>query len=342
MADRNVSRGRSNRLRARWAAVCAGLALSLTGALPGMAAASGTPAAAASDTPAPPRPPGRLLDGPAAFLGGFLHPDAPPAGADDWGCRPTRKHPRPVVLLHATWANAHANWSMLAPWLKQQGYCVFAPNYGGAPGSPFKASGPVPVSARQIAGYVDRVLEATGARQVDLVGHSQGGGVTPRWYLRFEGGTDPAHPKQNKVRRLIGLAPSNHGTTALGLGTLATALGLNPAISAVVGQAWSDQMVGSEVNQKLDRDGDTQPGVHYTVIATRLDEVVTPYTNQFLTAGPGAKVRNITIQDVCPEDLSEHVSIAYDTNAAQLVSNALDPAHAKPVQCGLSLPVLGG
>ncbi|MGW6910377.1 alpha/beta fold hydrolase [Streptomyces sp. NPDC054940] len=331
MSERNVSRRGSNRLRARWAAVCVGLALSLTGGLQS--------AAATSDTP---EPPGGLLDAPAAFIEGSLHPDEPPAGADDWSCKPTRKHPRPVVLLHATWTNALSDWSMLAPWLKQQGYCVFTPNYGGAPGSPFKASGPVPASARQIAGYIDRVLKATGARQVDLVGHSQGGGVTPRWYLRFEGGTDPAHPKRNKVRRLIGLAPSNHGTTALGLGTLATTLGLNPVVSTLVGQAWSDQMVGSDVNKKLDRDGDTQPGVDYTVIATRLDEVVTPFTNQFLTAGPRATVRNFTIQDVCPEDLSEHVSLAYDTNAAQLVRNALDPAHAKPVRCGLSLPLLGG
>ncbi|MBT2420292.1 alpha/beta fold hydrolase [Streptomyces sp. ISL-22] len=334
MSERKVSRRRSNRQRTRWAVVCAGLAVSLTVGLQGAAAASGTPV--------PPRPPGRVLAVPAALAGGLVHPDASPAGANDWSCRPTRKHPRPVVLLHGSAANAYNNWSMLSPWLKRQGYCVFAPNYGGAPGSPFKATGPIPESARQVAGYVDRVLKATGARQVDLVGHSQGGGPTPRWYLRFEGGTDPAHPKRNKVRSLIALAPSNHGGTVSGIGTLTTKLGLNPTVSAVVGQAWSDQMVGSEMNRKLDRGGDTQPGVRYTVIATRYDEFATPYHNSFLTAGPGATVKNILIQDVCPQDVSEHLSLAYDSNAAQLVSNALDPAHAQPVRCGLSLPVLGG
>ncbi|QOV33840.1 alpha/beta fold hydrolase [Streptomyces ferrugineus] len=334
MSDRKVSRSRSNPRRSRWAAVCAGAALSLTAGLPGDAAAS--------DTPSPSRPLGQVLDVSAAVAGGLRNPDAPPAGANDWDCRPTRRHPRPVVLLHGSAGNAFNNWSMLSPWLKREGYCVFAPNYGGPPGSPFQATGPIPESARQVARYVDRVLKATGSRQVDLVGHSQGGGPTPRWYLRFEGGTDPAHPKRNKVRSLIALAPSNHGGNVSGVGTLITKLGLNPTVSAVVGQAWSDQMVGSAVNRKLDRGGDTQPGVRYTVIATRYDEFATPYRNNFLTAGPGATVRNILIQRICPQDMSEHLSLAYDTNAAQLVRNALDPAHARPVRCGLSLPVLGG
>ncbi|MFE9449985.1 esterase/lipase family protein [Streptomyces sp. NPDC006739] len=334
MSVRSVSRRRPVRRRTRWAAVCAGLALALTGGLQGEAAASaGT---------APPKPSGHLLSLPVALAASLVHPDAPPPGADDWNCKPGSAHPRPVVLLHGTWENAYANWSLLAPWLKQAGYCVFAPDFGGAPGVPFKATAHIPDSARQIADYVDRVLRATGAHQVDLVGHSQGGGLLPRWYLRFDGGTDPAHPARNKVHSLIGLAPSNHGTTGAGIGTLTDKLGLTEPVSLVIGQAYADQLVGSQVNTTLDRDGDTQPGVDYTVIATRYDEVVTPYQHQFLAAGPGATVRNITIQDICPQDKSEHVSIAYDTNALQLVGNALDPAQAQPVQCGISLPLLGG
>ncbi|MER6731270.1 esterase/lipase family protein [Streptomyces puniciscabiei] len=333
MADPWVSGRRSNRRRGRWAAFCAGLALAL---------GVGQGVAAAAADPAPPAPKGKILALPLAALGGLVHPDAPPPGADDWSCKPTREHPRPVVLLHGTWANAYDDWGLMSPYLKQLGYCVFAAEYGGAPGNPVKATAHVPDSARQIADYVDRVLTATGAHQVDLVGHSQGGGLTPRWYLRFDGGTDPAHPERNKVHSLIGLAPSNHGTTGSGLGTLTTKLGLDPTVSLLAGQAYSDQLVGSEVNTTLDRDGDTQPGVSYTVIATRLDEVVTPYTHQFLTAGPGATVKNITIQDICREDASEHLSIAYDSNAAQLVRNALDPTHAEPVRCGISLPVVGG
>lgn len=46
--------------------------------------------------------------------------------------------------------------------------------------------------------------------------------------------------------------------------------------------------------QQVYRDGDTVPGIAYTVISTRLDTTVTPYTQAFLK---GAK--NMTVQDAC-------------------------------------------
>ena len=108
--------------------------------------------------------------------------------------------------------------------------------------------------------------------------------------------------------------------------------------TGLINQATTERLYGAQ-NAPATRSGIHTP---YDAIATRYDEVVTPYRNQFLKAGPGAKVRNITLQDVCPLDLSEHISIAYDSNALQIVLNALDPAHARPVQCGLSAPLIGG
>lgn len=73
------------------------------------------------------------------------------------------------------------------------------------------------------------------------------------------------------------------------------------------------------------------PGVRYTVLATKYDEVVTPYRGQFLD-GPG--VRNVLLQDLCPLDLSEHLAIGLsDRIAFHEVTNALDPAHATPTTC---------
>ncbi|BFO20228.1 hypothetical protein SHKM778_66160 [Streptomyces sp. KM77-8] len=135
---------------------------------------------------------------------------APGSGWNDWSCRPTAAHPRPVVLVHGTFGNSVDNWLGLAPYLKNRGYCVFSLDYGQLPGVPlFHGLGPTEKSAEQLDAYVDKVLAATGARETDLVGHSQGG-MMPRHYLKFLGGAD-------EVNALIGIAPSNHGTTLSGL-----------------------------------------------------------------------------------------------------------------------------
>ncbi|MGA5135242.1 esterase/lipase family protein [Streptomyces olivoreticuli] len=269
----------------------------------------------------------------AALIASVPDPDRSPAGANDFTCEPTAAHPYPVVLVHGTFENAFDNWSGLAPVLRDAGYCVFALNYGETkPHALMKAVGPVPVSAGELAAYVDKVLAATGAAKVDLVGHSQGGGLMPQWYLRFDGGAA-------KVHRLVGINPSSHGTTASGL------IHFLDAVLDVAGRAGKplgldspaamDQTIGSPVLQQLYANGDTEPGVTYTNIVTRTDIVVTPYTNQFLTAGPGATVHNILLQDVCPLDLTGHLGSPYDPNVSQLVLNSLDPAHAEPVRCAL-------
>ncbi|MCK7623190.1 alpha/beta fold hydrolase [Streptomyces sp. RS10V-4] len=246
------------------------------------------------------------------------------SGWNDFSCKPSAAHPRPVVLVHGTFGNAVDNWLGLAPYLVARGYCVFSLDYGQLPGVPvFHGLGPVDDSARQLAGYVERVRSATGAAQVDLVGHSQGG-MMPRVYLKFHGGAE-------KVHSLIGLAPDNHGTTLNGLTRL---LDLFPGAKRYLDKntpGLTDQAAGSALLTRLNAGGDTVPGVRYTVIATRYDEVVTPSTSGYLS-GPG--VRNVLLQDLCPADLSEHVAIGTtDRIAFHETANALDPAHATPTTC---------
>src|ERR1700704_5134909 len=144
-------------------------------------------------------------------------PSASPPGANDWSCKPSRAHPRPVILVHGTFEDMSGNWQALSPLLYDNGYCVFALNYGSFGGSGqfgIYGTGDIGQSAEQLAGFVTQVLAATGVRKVDLVGHSQGG-MMPRYYLRFLGGA-------KKVRTLVGLSPSNHGTPVSGLFTLAS------------------------------------------------------------------------------------------------------------------------
>ncbi len=265
-----------------------------------------------------------------AILRGQARPASAPPGANDWSCRPRAAHPRPVVLVHGTGANMALSWRALSPELKNRGYCVFALNYGG------NALGPVERSARELAAFVDRVLAATGAERVDVVGHSQGG-MMPRQYIRFEGGGA-------KVGTLVGLAPSNHGSGGEDEADTPPKL---PAwarswlrrLTGGLCPACADQSAGSPFLTRLNEGSETVPGVSYVVIQTRYDQIVTPWTSALLT-GPGAT--NIVLQDGCAQDRVDHAAIAYDRRAVGFTLHALDPAEPTPVPCTRARPWIGG
>jgi triacylglycerol esterase/lipase EstA (alpha/beta hydrolase family) len=267
---------------------------------------------------------------------GYAHVSstASPPGANDFSCKPSAAHPRPVILVHGTFADMSDSWQALSPLLHDNGYCVFALNYGSYAGSGslgIYATGSIPASAEQLSSFVDQVLTATGASQVDIVGHSQGG-MMPRYYLKNLGGA-------SKVHTLVGLAPSNHGTTLLGLATLA---GYFPGATAFLGvlcPACEQQTAGSSFITSLNAGGDTVPGVSYTSIESSYDEVVTPYTSAFLS---GPNVTNIDLQQQCFLDDGEHLSMPYDHIADADVLTALDPAHPQHPACYPVLPVVGG
>ncbi|MEU8984539.1 alpha/beta fold hydrolase [Streptomyces sp. NPDC048309] len=249
---------------------------------------------------------------------------APSSGWNNYSCKPSATHSRPVVLVHGTFGNSVDNWLGLAPYLVDRGYCVYSLDYGQLPGVPlFNGLGSIDKSAAQLQVFVDKVLASTGAAKADLVGHSQGG-MMPRYYLKFLGGAA-------KVNALVGIAPDNHGTTLSGLANLLPYFpGAEDLLSAAT-PGLADQVAGSAFLAKLNAGGDTVAGVHYTVIATKYDEVATPYNSQFLS---GSDVHNVLLQNLCAVDLSEHVAIGLlDRIAFHEVANALDPAHATATTC---------
>ena len=256
---------------------------------------------------------------------GAQEPPSPP-GANPPSCQPTAQHPRPVILVHGTLENRWDNWQQLSPALAADGYCVYALDYGanGFSADWFYGLAPVETAASELSTFVQEVLAQTGASQVDIVGHSQGG-MMPRYYLGFLGGAQYVHT-------LVGLAPSNHGTTFNGLATLGQQHGFGQPFSPGSCDSCNDQLVGSPFMTKLNSIDDTVAGVDYTVIATKNDEVVTPYTSQFLS---GTNATNITVPDQCLADVSEHIGLPYDPIAIHDVRNALDPANATPVGCSL-------
>ena len=154
--------------------------------------------------------------------------DAP--GVNDWSCRPAAAHPRPVVLVHGTFGDRKHLLENLSAALVDEGYCVFSLDYGN------RATGPIERSAEQLSAFVDRVLAETGAAKVSIVGHSQGG-MMPRYYIKFLGGAD-------KVDDLVGLAPSNHGTSQ--------PLAMFPGVDYLC-PACKQQQTGSEFLRNLSR-----------------------------------------------------------------------------------------
>ncbi len=231
---------------------------------------------------------------PEAVMYSVVHPGAEPLGVNDFECTPSAEHPEPVVLVHGFLENSYGNWASLAPKLVDEGYCVFALDYGAPEGIPFGGLGSIADSAAELSTFVDAVSAATGASKVSIVGHSKGGTV-PRYYVEYLGGAD-------RVSRIVALSPPNYPTPG-------------PPVDDAL----------AELNSPVD----TVPGVDYTVIVTRYDQVV-PYQASLLT-GPGA--RNVVIQDLCPANTVEHTGISYDLLAQQLVFDALADGDLDAVRC---------
>lgn len=243
-------------------------------------------------------------------------------------CKPSSAHPYPVVLVHATLADEGSNWVTLAPLLANEGYCVYAFNYGETAASfpiiPFitpgriDGLGHIEKSAEELSSFVGKVLAKTGASKVDLVGHSQGG-MMPNYYIKFLGGAA-------KVNELIGLAPSNHGTTLSGVTKLLEvfpfATEITTGLLELLGApSLPEQEESSAFIKKLFGSGEpVVAGVRYVVIETEHDEVVTPYTHAFLS---GSNVTNILIQSQCPSDPVAHIGMFDDSPSLQNVLNQL-------------------
>lgn len=273
---------------------------------------------------------------------------AAPPGTNIWSCRPSAAHPEPVILVHGVVANRNNNWQTYGPLLANNGYCVYALNYGnegaGSSEGIIGGLGSMRDSAVTLGAFVDRVLTSTGASKAAIVGHSEGA-TMPHWYLKFGNGS-------SKVSKMVSLASLVHG---LGGTTGAAAEGSNSGSSGSSDSgssgssgsgssggssdgAFAEFSASSSFMRELNQGPITVPGVAYTQIVTRNDQIVTPYTSGLIDE-PG--VVNVTVQDLCAQDMADHTALVSDPVAARVVLNALDPTHPQPVPCTLVLPWVG-
>jgi hypothetical protein len=239
------------------------------------------------------------------------------------------------------------NLSGLSPMLANEGYCVFAMNYGGDPRSMFGGFDDIRDSSLGTFGpFVNKVLAATGASQVDVIGHSEGS-VMPRYWMRFgdsinTGGTP-------KIANMIGIAAISQGVLSADLAlkvrteepfkSLTAALSKNGCPSCTQMMNGSDYITAINTTAVLpgqNFSGPAQPGVQYLMLATTWDNLVIPYTAGF---SDHPQFTNTTLQDGCPIDHADHLSIIFDPRAYDIVLNTLDPAHQREVRCVATRPV---
>jgi len=274
---------------------------------------AGLTVAAAGAGPVAAAPPDPLVE-PRGFFSGIpyelAHPGGSLPGTNDWACRPTPAHPRPVILVHGQGGGRVTNWGAYGAVLANRGYCVYALTYGAVDGrwplSALGGLGEIPGSAEQFGDFLDAVLAATGADSADVVGHSRGTYV-PVYHLKTAG-------RPQRISTLVALAPLWNGSQ-----TDPPRTGMRP---------------GGDVHEVVWRGGSPYlPGVTHVNISTRYDEIVVPYTSGQVPGRRGEDVTNIVVQDHCPQDYSDHLAIAGSRRTVLMVLNALDPAHPVTVPC---------
>jgi len=217
----------------------------------------------------------------------------------------TSRH-KPVLFLHGTNASSRASWSWTwdrALDARKWAHCDLD--------LPASGNADLQVSAEYVV-WAIRLMHQRSGRKISIVGHDQGG-MLARWSLKYWPST------RKLVDDYVALSPSNHGSAP------------EPQCS-VLGScsaaAWQQQ-ANSRFLAALNRGHETWPGISYTAITTRYDELVRA-ASTFLD--PAANVANVTVQELCPTETVEHLGMVYD-NAAWLIGlDAL--THAGPARLG--------
>ncbi|GAB3868406.1 hypothetical protein GCM10028801_44330 [Nocardioides maradonensis] len=235
----------------------------------------------------------------------------------------------PVLLNPATSVTPDQDYS----WTYEKAFTA-QQRYWCAVTMPFHTFGDIQTAGQYLV-HAIRSMHARTGRRIGILGHSQGG-MSMRWALRFWPDTRPM------VDDVIGMAASNHGTTAL---PVCGKLGVTTCTPAV----WQQQ-ADARFIKALNSRAETFAGISYTEIYTHTDEVVVPNStaassSSSLHTGNG-RITNVATQDVCPTDLDEHLLVGtVDPTTYDLVMDALthrgpaSPARIGTTSCSkLSMP----
>ncbi len=192
---------------------------------------------------------------------------------------PGGRGPRPIIMLHG-YAMNRANFYLLSRRLARGGL-------GPIVGFEYWTLGRVGRAAQQLADLVAQVRAQTGAREVDLVGHSMGG-VVARYFVALGGG-------DGVVKNLVTIGSPHVGTDVSAAG---------------IGFARRELITGSPLMQRL---ASAPPPVHTKILAiwSRADALV-----------PGARQAIPNAETVVYEDLG-HLALLMSRRVTNLLLTVL-------------------
>ena len=159
----------------------------------------------------------------------------------------------PLLLVHGFTCN-RGNWFWFRRQLERHGYRVYTVDCT----PPFA---PIAHYAPQLAAAVDEVLQATGASQLVLIGHSMGGLVSRAYMDQFGAG---------KIARVITLGTPHQGTWM-------AKLAAGPNVRNMVdGSPWLAALREREARRS------ENPYENFSCVYTHHDNLVAPQTNATL------------------------------------------------------------
>jgi triacylglycerol lipase len=225
-----------------------------------------------------------------------------------------------VLLVHGTFTYAQEQWNLtFRRLLTDQGFDVCVVSY------PDRGLGDIQVSSEYVVNAIRRMRERTG-RDVDVVGHSQGG-LEPRWAIKWWPDV------RADVDDYVGLASPNHGGSSDAL----------RAVTVVKPSSIWQMSGGSRFLGALNAGDETPGSVSYTSIYSQFDELIqptAPVPTAALSWGQADNhVANILVQDICPGRLTDHLAIGlWDRVTFALLLDALShPGPASPARAGGSV-----
>lgn len=189
----------------------------------------------------------------------------------------------PVLMIHGYFQNASNYWLMKAR-LRRDGWSHL---YTLTLSPPWAS---ITVLSQQVKAKIDKILDKTGAKKVDIVAHSMGGLVSRYYIKRLMG--------DKNVSRLITLASPLAGTYTAYLG---------------IGSCAREMCPGSKFLKDLDFRPEEFPRLSQTAIYSDLDEFLIPHRS----AATGKKEIDIFLPNL------GHAAFLYSPRAYQNVRERL-------------------